>query len=815
MFKNYFKTAWRNLMKNKTFSFINIAGLSIGISAALVIFLIVQYDYSFDKFEKNNDRIYRVVEKYTLKASGKNNGGNATPDPLGKAISNEITGLDEVVSITRSSISTVTVPVKNAGKKTIFKTEENILFTNANYFKLVGYSWLAGNPAIALQAPYQVVLTESNAKLYFPGLSPAEVLGKELYFDDSVRTIVTGVVKNITENTIFKYTTFISRITLESTTLKPRFWDRWNHEGPSQVFVKLAPGTTTANITVQINKLFSKYNEPNSGDAETRSFDLQQLRDIHFKSYYDSTSSGLADRSILNGLMAIAAFLLILACINFINLTTAQASQRAKEIGVRKTMGSSKRQLIAQFMSETFLLTCIATAISVCITPLLLNAFAAYIPPGVKLNIFHQPIILLFLSVLILIVSVLAGFYPSILLSSFKPILVLKSNTFSNVGSSASAWLRKSLTVSQFIIAQVFIIATLLVSKQINYTLNKNIGIKKDAVLYFGNYTDTSSAKKKLLVNKLKEIAGIASVSLAMDPPTSTSTWTDVMKYEDNKKEIQTEVQVKIGDANYIKLYQVKLLAGNNIANNDTMGNLLINETYLHALGFNNPNDIIGRYIDVYGKKKVVGVVQDFNQKSLHETIAPLLITGGIASEYTFNIALRPQSADGKAWRKTIGEIQEAWKTVYPDKDFDYKFLDDEIASYYTAEKNISALLMWSTGLTIFISCIGLLGFIIYTTNIRKKEIGIRKVIGATVMQIVTVLSTDFLKLIAVAFIIATPIAWYAANEWLQNFAYRTTLSWWIFLAGGLIMFSIALIVLCIKIIKAAIANPIKSLRTE
>jgi len=393
--------------------------------------------------------------------------------------------------------------------------------------------------------------------------------------------------------------------------------------------------------------------------------------------------------------------------------------------------------------------------------------------------------------------------------------LVLKSNTFSNVGSSASAWLRKSLTVSQFIIAQVFIIATLLVSKQINYTLNKNIGIKKDAVLYFGNYTDTSSAKKKLLVNKLKEIAGIASVSLAMDPPTSTSTWTDVMKYEDNKKEIQTEVQVKIGDANYIKLYQVKLLAGNNIANNDTMGNLLINETYLHALGFNNPNDIIGRYIDVYGKKKVVGVVQDFNQKSLHETIAPLLITGGITSEYTFNIALRPQSADGKAWRKTIGEIQEAWKTVYPDKDFDYKFLDDEIASYYTAEKNISALLMWSTGLTIFISCIGLLGFIIYTTNIRKKEIGIRKVIGATVMQIVTVLSTDFLKLIAVAFIIATPIAWYAANEWLQNFAYRTTLSWWIFLAGGLIMFSIALIVLCIKIIKAAIANPIKSLRTE
>lgn len=813
MFRNYFKTAWRNLMKNKFFSLINIAGLSIDISAALVIFLIVQYDYSFDTFENNNDRIYRVVENYTQKVSGKSNGSDATPDLLGNVISNELTGLDEAVSMTRSSIATVTVPGKNADKK-IFKADEKILFTNTNYFRLIGYSWLAGSAANALKEPYSVVLTESNAGLYFPGLTPVQVIGREVYFDDSVRTIVTGVVKDISKNTIFNYTTFASRITLEATSLKPRFWDRWNHAGPSQVFVKLAPGSTTVNITAQLNKLFAKYNAPNAGDAETRSLALQPLREIHFKSYWDSRSSGLADKSILNGLMAIAVFLLVLACINFINLTTAQASQRAKEIGVRKTMGSSKKQLIAQFMSETFLLTCIATIISICITPLLLKAFSTYIPPALQSDIFNQPAILLFLSALIVTISVLAGFYPSVLLSSFKPVLVLKANTFSNTGSS-STWLRKGLTVSQFIIAQVFIIATLLVSKQINYTLNKNIGIKKDAVLYFYNATDTSSAKKNLLAHKLKAIPGIASVSLSMDPPASRSTWSDVMKYEDNKKEIRTDVQVKIGDSNYVKLYQIKLLAGTNLTNNDTMGNLLINETYLHALGFTNPNDIINRYIDVYGKKRVVGVVQDFNQKSLREAITPLLITGGIASEYTFNISLQPQSADGKAWTQTIDEINKRWKEVYPDKDFDYTFLDDEIASYYTAEKNISALLMWSTGLTIFISCLGLLGFVIYTTNVRKKEIGIRKVVGATITQIVTALSKDSLKLIAIAFAIATPIAWYAANQWLQNFAYRTTISWWIFLAGGLIMFSIALIVLSIRTIRAAIANPIKSLRTE
>ena len=815
MFKNYFKTAWRNLMKNKTFSFINIAGLSIGISAALVIFLIVQYDYSFDKFEKDNDRIYQVVEKYTLKESGKNYGSNATPDPLGNAISREVTGTDAVVSMTRSSISKVTVPGENADKKTVFKTEENILFTNANYFKLVEYNWLAGNPATALQQPYQVVLTESTARLYFPDLTPAQVIGKDLYFDDTVRTIITGVVKDIAENTIFHYTTFISRITLETTTLKPGFWDRWNHAGPSLVFVKLAPGTTTANFNKQIDKLFAKYNKPNYEDPEIRTFDLQPLSDIHFKSYYDSSSSGLADKSILNGLLAVASFLMLLACINFINLATAQASKRAKEISIRKTMGSSKKQLIVQFMGETFLLTCIACIISIAITPLLLKAFAAYIPKGVQFNIFNQPAVLLFLSILILIVSMLAGFYPAVLLSSYKPVLVLKNNIFSNSGVSSKTWLRKSLTVSQFVIAQVFVMATLLVSKQINYSLNKNIGIKKDAVLYFGNYTDTSSAKKNFLVNKLKAIPGIASVSLSMDPPSSTSTWIDAMKYEDSKKEIQTDVQVKIGDPNYIKLYQIKLLAGNNLVNNDTMGDLLINETYLHALGFTNPHDVIGRYIDVYGKKRVAGVVQNFNQKSLHEAITPLLITGGIASEYTFNIALQPQNVDGTAWQKTIGEIKQAWKEVYPGKDFDYTFLDDDIAAYYNTEKNVSTLLMWSTGLTIFISCLGLLGFVIYITNMRTKEIGVRKIVGATVAQIVALLSKDFLKLIAIAFVIAIPIAWYAANAWLQNFAYRTALSWWIFLAGGLLMFSIALIILCIKTIKAAIANPVKSLRTE
>jgi putative ABC transport system permease protein len=579
--------------------------------------------------------------------------------------------------------------------------------------------------------------------------------------------------------------------------------------------VRLAPGTTTANIKTQIAGLFAKYNKPNYKDPETRTFELEPLSAIHFKGFYDSDSPGLADKEILHGLLAVAAFLLLLACINFINLTTAQASQRSKEIGIRKTMGGSKAQLILQFMGETFLLTVIATVIAALFTPILLKAFAAFIPEGVEFNIAARPGILGFLALLVILVSLLAGFYPAMMLSSGKIVLVLKNQAYARTAQSRNAWLRKGLTVTQFVIAQVFIIATLLVSKQINYSLNKNIGIRKDAIIYSVMYTDTSRAKKYVLVDKLKAIPGVEMASLSMDPPSSGSTWIDAMKFEDGKKQIQTDVQVKIGDSNYIRLYGIKLLAGANLVNNDTMGGLLINETYLHALGFTNPRDVVGKYVNVYGNKRIVGVVQDFNQKSLHETITPLLITGGIMSEYTVNIALQPQNADGTAWQKTIGRIRQAWKEVYPDKDFNYTFLDESIAAYYTAEQHVSALLMWSTGLTIFISCLGLLGLIIYVSNLRTKEIGIRKVIGASVTQLVSLLSKDLLSLVLIAFLIAVPIAWYAANAWLQNFAYRTALSWWIFLAGGAAMFAISLFILCARTIKAAMENPVKSLRAE
>ncbi|HEY6976478.1 MAG TPA: FtsX-like permease family protein, partial [Chitinophagaceae bacterium] len=606
------------------------------------------------------------------------------------------------------------------------------------------------------------------------------------------------------------------RATLESTSLKPEDWNDWGSTtSDSQLFLKLSGGTTPSRVQAQIIKLFKKHQKPDPEDHSTTTYILQPLSDLHFNADYSNFDQRLAHKPTLYGLLAVAAFLLLLACINFINLTTAQASQRAKEIGIRKTMGSSKKQLIIQFLSETFLLTFLAAILSLLITPLLLKVFADFIPEGLHFNLIQQPDIIMFMGILVVTVTVLSGFYPAIVLSSFQPVNVLKNQA--NTGKSRSAWLRKSLTVSQFVIAQVFIIATILVSKQISYSLNKDMGFKKDAIINFNtNYYDTVQGHRFLLMNKLKAIPEIALISLGNNPPSSNNTWSSTMKFKDGKKEVETDVQVKLGDTNYIKLYQMKLLAGSNLPYSDTVHNLIINETYAHILGFRQLQQAIGKYIEWNDKQNpIVGVVADFHQHSFHESIKPLIITTNTSQERNFSIALRPQNAEGTIWKTAISKIEKAFKQIYPEDDFEYTFFDESIAKYYKAEQNMSRLLMWATGLAIFISCLGLLGLAIYITNQRTKEIGIRKVVGATVTQIVSLLSKDFLKLIIIAFIISIPIAWWGAHAWLQNFAYKTTLSWWIFLAGGLIMFLIALIILCIRTFKAAMANPVKSLRTE
>ena len=791
-------------------------GLSIGISAALVIFLIVHYEFSFDKFEKDSDRIYRVV--IDAKFNGNEGHSTGVQAPLSTAIKNEVTGVDETVPLMQfqgDANAKVSITKPSSANAVVFKKQPNIIFTNQQYFQLLNYKFIAGSPEAAMKDPFSVVLTESRAQQYFPNVPAADVIGRAITYNDNLTATVSGVVKDLNEQTVFTASEFISFATIAKTNLQKEFMmDVWNDwMAYSQVYIKLSKGNTPGRAEAQLKNLLNKYNkDANKDAANTMAFHLQPLNDIHFNNKYPAVGGRVADSSTLYGLLAIAAFLLLLGCINFINLTTAQASHRAKEIGIRKTMGSSKKNLVFQFLTETFFITAIATILSIIVTPFLLKMFADFIPQGLHFDLLHQPALLVFLLLLTITVSFLSGLYPALILSGFKPVLVLKNQAFTGAAKSRNAWVRKTLTVSQFVIAQFFVIATIMVSKQINYSLNEDLGFTKNGIITFDTPRDTVAAHNQQLLNAINAVPEVAIASTGFFSPADEGVAYTNVSYE-GRKDLKANVQIRWGDPNYIKVYEIKLLAGRNVEPSDTMKEFLINNTYAKLLGFQKPEDALGKQLSFNGKMMpVVGVMQDFHELSTHGFIDPLVFAGNNGS--AFHIRLKP-NGEGAVWKNGISKIQQAYKKIYPEADFDYKFFDEKIANLYESEQHTASLLTWSTGLAILISCLGLSGLVIFTTNSRTKEIGVRKVLGASVVNIVSILSKDFIQLVLLAFVIAAPIAWWATYKWLEGFAYRTALSWWIFLLAGASMLIIALFVLSIQTIKAATANPVKSLRTE
>ena len=825
MFKNYLKIAFRSFWKHKVFTLINIIGLSIGISASLVIYLIVHYDFTFDKFHKDGDRIYRVVSDFKFQGNMSHSYGVTTPMAAG--IKNNVTGVEIIAPLYALGPDVMVTGKHNEPVK--FKLQDHITLADQNYFKIIHYTWLAGSPTVALNEPYHVVLTSERAKVYFPSLTYEQMLGKTITYD-TLKTTVSGIVETIKENTDFSCHDFISFSSARPRTrlgmdLQLDSWGSTN--SASEVFIKLYPKVSAADVQKQINAMYKKKNPQSADQLKTgsdQSYTVQPLSDIHFNQDYGTFDySGPANKSRLYMLLAIAGFLLLLGCINFINLTTAQATQRAKEIGIRKTMGSTRIQLVMQFLSETFLITFFAVIISIGLAPLILKLFADFVAPGVRADYIHQPGIFLFLFGLTIVVGILSGFYPALLLSGYKPVLVLKNQAQSNSHKSRNAWLRKSLTVSQFVIAQFFIMATLLVSKQIYYALHKDLGFKKDAIVYANTpYKTRTAATNRVMADKLRALPGVEMVSVGFPPPSSNSTNSTNSTYKDGKKEIITSVELKFGDENYMKLYHIKILAGRGIQPGDTSHALVINEKYAKVLGFKTPADAVGKVLEKMNgsnSMRIVGVVGDFYTHSLQSPISPVLILAAGDKDSWQNgnihIALKPETAGGGEWQKTMAAMEKIWKEMYPDDDPNYHFYDKSIAEFYNQEKQTSTLLNWATGLSILISCLGLLGLAIYTTGQRTKEIGVRKVLGASVAQIVRLLSTELVLLILLAFMIVTPLAWWAMNKWMESYADKTTISWWIFAASGAGMLLTAFITSSFQTIKAAIVNPVKSLRSE
>lgn len=821
MYKNYFTVAFRKLRRNKFFSIINISGLGIGISASLIIYLIVQHELSYEKFQKDGDRIYRVVSDITF-TGGVDYKSSGVPNSMPEAIRKDLTGIEIASHFITTYEVKVTVPPGGNEPPLLFKKQTDIIYADNFYFSLFDYNWLAGSRQNALKEPFTVVLTESRAKAYFGNVRVADMIGRQIIYYDTIKSTVAGIVKDVdAKATDFCFREFISLATAMHTRMKENFGsEQWGSiSSSSQLFLKLAKGITPTQIESQIPALRRKYLKWDANQKDNTYNRLQALSDIHFNQNYDAFGRRQAHKPTLNGLLTVAAFLLLLGCINFINLTTAQSALRAKEIGIRKTAGSTKGQIILQFLSETFVLTFMATIFSLMIAPFLLQVFSDFIPPEINLSSINQIHVWFFLALLVVVITILSGFYPAWVLTKFKPAAVLKGQAFSGTSKTYKAWLRKTLTVTQFVIAQFLIIATLVVSKQIHYSLNKELGYKKEAIVYFSTSRDFYLEKKDnrqfAFMEKIKSIPEIEMVSLGGSPPAAQGTSTGSMSVDNGNEIIELTAEQKQADNEYFTIYGMKLKAGKWLQQSDTIREFLINETFAKALGFLKPEEAVGHFVDRgFTKIPIVGVLADFNTKSTRVAIKPLAYSSA-KNNSIIHLALKPQNGNPDMWKSALAKVEKSFKEFYPEDDFSYTFFDESIAAFYKSEQNASRLLKWASGLCIFISCLGLLGLVMYITNTRSKEMGIRKVLGASVIQIVSLLSKDFISLVLLAFIIALPVSWWAMHNWLQDYAYRTSLSWWVFAVSGAGMALIALSVLSIRTIKSAVENPVKNLRAE
>lgn len=819
MFKSFIRIAFRNLWKHKLFSFINIIGLATGISASIVIFLLVQYEFSYESFVPGADRVYRVVSNMKFPGNVFKNPG--LPLPLIQAAAKDIAGLELVAKIStpNSEVKVSVLPDKQSRPKEFLK-QEKIVFADQNTTKLFDYTWIAGNAESALASPFVSVLTASRAQIYFPQSSPADILGKIVTYNDTIHCTVAGIVENLKGNTDFEFDEFISYSTLEKTGFKNHLgWDQWGSvNSNNQLLVKLSSGIIDSNVRTSFQKLLANNQKEAYLDNEIK---LQPLADVHFNSDYFNFSDRTANKRVLFGLIGVGLIILLLGCINFINLSTAKSVSRAREIGVRKSIGGSKAQLVFHFLGETGITTLAATLFSILLVPVLLKSFSDFIPDGVNMGSMTNPVSILFILGLVIIVSVLSGFYPALVLTRYKPVEVLKNQIIIDKSSGGREWFRKILSVSQFAAAQCFIIGALLVSSQIRFLLSKEMGFKTNGVVMIDTpfnpnqieHPEPYYSKRELLLNKIKSLPNVKNACLSGSTPATNNYSVTTMKYDDGVKMLESSVEVKNADEDFFKLYQMPLVAGNYPKKSDSLIEFVINESLARHLGFTNPQEAVGKQLIKSNKPiPVVGVIKDYYFKSLHNPIKPLAFFSEKWYQTQIHVELDLAQGSGK---DNLAGLEKEFKSIYPADGFDYTFTDQSIALFYEQEERISKLLRWATGVSILISCLGMLGLVIHTINQRRKEIGIRKVLGASVTQLVNIISSEFIKLVGIALLIASPLVYWFIHKWLQNFAYHTEIKFYLFIVGGLAMIGLAILTLSYQTIKVAHDNPVNSIRTE
>ncbi len=811
MLQNNVKTAWRNLRRNKLQTGINIVGLAIGIAGCLTVFLLAAYELGYNRQITDADRIYRVYTQFTGSFSGANPG---VPTGVEKTAGTSIKGTD-VQCFLHTYQATVQVPGESAHsplKK--FETQKDVVITGPAYFDLLqNYEWLFGSPDQSLSEPNQLVLTENKAKKYFGLENAGEALGRTIIYSDSLYLTVAGVLQDPGFRSDFLFNDFISAQTIASTFLKDEFpRDEWNSvRSADQFFLKVSEGVSEEAMTSNLLPLKAQRLAIDKEAEDDTEFVLQPLSDLHFNQQlgiFDSSRMPV-HRPTLFGLILIAGLLLLIAAINFINLSTVQATNRSKEAGVRKVIGASRNQLAAQFLIETGLLTLLTIPVAMALSELALRYFADFLPPGLTFD-FWSPQILLFLIGAVAVVTLLAGLYPAFVMSSFHPAFAIKNQSAGNFGKNSSQ-LRRGLIVFQFVLAQAFIIGAIVIGKQMNFALQKDLGFDQDNVVYFPTW-GLDKSKQRVFQEQLQQLPEVKSTALQNKPPIDLGYQTSFIDFLQNGELVETEAHFRYVDTAYLQLYDIQLLAGRNLLPSDTLKEFIINETLSEEMGFATPADAVGTTVK-YGDSDipVVGVVKDFHIRSLHHAIPPVAITALPSNAWTVAVKI----AREKPFPETMAKIETVWRAVYGDADMRHLVLNETIEKMYKSEARIAKLINTATGLAILVSCLGLFGLAYFTVTQRSKEISIRKVLGASAIQVVGLLSKDMIALVLTALVIAAPLAYYFMGKWLKGFAFAVAFPWWVFLLTGLVAVGIAFVTVSLQSIRAALANPVDSLRSE
>jgi ABC-type antimicrobial peptide transport system permease subunit len=782
MIKNYFKIALRNIKRNSTYSILNISGMAIGMASAILILLWVQDEWSFDRNFRNANELFRVIENQNLTT-----GGNSlivpVPGALAHALKEEY---PEIIRAVRLCPNPLTLQ-----KKGEF-IEETVISTDKDFLKMFGIRFIRGDINTALDDPHSIVITEETAKKYFGN---EEALGKTVA-SRGFNVTVTGVVKSMPENSHIQFNILIP---VEWLSLLAAHTDGWNER--FNTYIELKKGTESKILEAKIHDFIKRHNKESNSEIF-----LQNIKKVHLYSLgkYFADSYGTGDITYVRILSMIAVFILIIACINFLNLSTAQSSRRAREIGVRKVAGANKRKIVIQFLGESLLIVLVAHVIAMILVELLLPGFNSLIGKQLFVN-YQSAGLYIGLITVVLFCGLLAGSYPAFYLSSLKPLDVIKGVINKNPGNTG---FRRSLVIFQFSLSILLIICTLIVKTQLKYIQNKNLGFNKDNIGYFMFPTRPDDPKLETFKKELSNNPDILSVTRAWNPFYNEGTMNG-FSWAGKKESDDIYFHMIGADVDYAKTYKLEIQEGRFFSSEFSTDNtaIVINEEAAKILGFRNP---IGEIITTSrgSKLNIIGVVKDFHIQSLHYKIGPLIMQTG--SSNNFYIKMKPNKIIS-----TVESVKKTYKSFDPGLPIDFHFLDDDYDNLYRTEQRMGKIFSYFSFLAIIISCLGLIGLSSFMTERRTKEIGIRKINGAKSFEIFFLLSKEYILWVLISIVIANPIAWYFMHKWLQKFAYRIEIRWWVFALTGAIVLVVALLTVGFQSYRAASKNPVEALRYE